>query len=53
MNNNSQNALDYIKVRRDNEINGIPTNFKKLNKVIPAWDINTTTIIAASSGVGE
>lgn len=47
------NALNYIKRRRSNLINGIPTNFKAFKKILPAWDVNTTTILAASQGVGE
>lgn len=50
---NYKNALAYIKERRDNPINGIPTAFTKFQEIIPAWDKNTTTMLAAGTGVGE
>lgn len=46
-------SLEFIKKRQANEINGIPTKFDTLKLVLPAWDINTTTIVAAATGAGE
>jgi replicative DNA helicase len=48
-----KNSLKFIKQRQANEINGIPTKFETLKRVLPAWDINTTTILAAATGAGK
>lgn len=46
-------SIRFIKERKVNLINGIPTNFQTLKQVLPAWDINTTTIVAAATGAGK
>ena len=50
----SSNALEFIKFRQNRKINGIPTKFKgPFSEIIPAWDQNTTTIIAGRTGEGD
>ena len=51
--NKSGNAMSFIKERQDRQLNGILTNFKNFGRILPAWDVNTTTILAGKSGDGK
>lgn len=46
-------TLNYIKNRRENDINGIPTTFQSLKKILPAFDRNQQIILASNNGTGK
>lgn len=46
-------TINLIIKRKENKINGIPTKFKSLKNVLPAWDHRESVLIFGGTGSGK